>query len=274
MLKFSITGNINNGENMGKKKINAKKHKFIKTLIQSKYFYITLVIIIGLLLTMIFSNIYIDCDIVFAIGSGIFGSAFVTLLIEILNDIRENKNIKRQKKFTFSDIKADIKFILEHEISNFSNYCYIYTNRETIQKKSVTIADILTDLDNYADKINNFIFEDCQLKDKIIDENWLKNANNKDKYLCLDAVPYYERLLQSVNKIIGNKDLYLNFKVINETDYDEIKLFGILLQYVVIYSNSKSRDYTIEMKKQLFEQIPKLFRLLNIKDNEIINIRF
>lgn len=44
---------------------------------------------------MIFSNIYIDCDIVFAIGSGVFGSAFVTLLIEILNDIRENKNIKR-----------------------------------------------------------------------------------------------------------------------------------------------------------------------------------
>lgn len=33
----------------------------------------------------------------------------------------------------------------------------IYTNRETIQKKSVTIADILTDLDNYADKINNFM---------------------------------------------------------------------------------------------------------------------
>lgn len=101
MLKFSITGNINNWGNMEKKKINAKKHKFIKTLIQSKYFYITLVIIIGLLLTIIFSNIYIDCDIVFAIGSGIFGSAFVTFLIEILNDIRENKNIKRQKNLLF-----------------------------------------------------------------------------------------------------------------------------------------------------------------------------
>lgn len=85
----------------GKKENKCKKHKFIKTLIQSKYFYITLVIIIGLLLTIIFSNIYIDCDIVFAIGSGIFCSAFVTLLIEILNNIRENKNIKRQKNLLF-----------------------------------------------------------------------------------------------------------------------------------------------------------------------------
>ena len=232
-------------------------------------------IIVGLLLTILFSHNIYNIDILFGVGSGIFGSAFVTLLIEILSDVRDNKKIFRQRKFVFADIKADIFLLLEYELSNFSSFCYLYSEREKLTKKEETIKNVLELLKDYGDKITQHIVDDHKPKEVlVVDDNWMRMNNSKDKYLCSDALPYYERLLKNTLKIVEDKDFYLNMQVINENEYDEIKLLSILLQYVAGFSSAKSRDFTINMKEQFFEHLPKVFRLLGVDINQQIKIRF
>ena len=243
-----------------------------KNIFKSKYFYIILTIVLGLILTIIYSKSIFDCDIMFALGSGIFGSAFVTLMIEILSDIRKNQDTEEQKKFAFADIKADILLLLGYEIRNFASYCHLYSEIHKIKNRAENIENVLNILNEYIVEINDHIYEDFNKGIIVVDKEWLAKDISKDKYLCLDALPYYERLLKNINKIIENKDTFFNFRILDQTIYDKIRVTGLLLHYIVVHSNSKSRDNTIEMKNQFFNQIKELFEFLNIDKNQTIQI--
>lgn len=100
-----------------------------------KYICIISLIVLGVVLTILGSTLVYNIDVLMAVGSGIFGSSFVSLLLEISNDIRYKTEIENQRDFVFEDIKFEVLNIIKYEVFNFSSYCYLYSERKEIAKK-------------------------------------------------------------------------------------------------------------------------------------------
>ena len=239
-----------------------------------KYICIISLIVLGVVLTILGSTLVYNIDVLMAVGSGIFGSSFVSLLLEISNDIRYKTEIENQRDFVFEDIKFEVLNIIKYEVFNFSSYCYLYSERKEIAKKEESIENILVLLKDYADKINNYIAEDSKPENNLkIDEKWLQLDKNKDKYLCVNCLSNYENLLKKLNKIMGNKDFYFNLKIITQEEFDQITTIISVLEDIIRFSQFKSRYYIIEEKQQFFEEIQKAFDLFDIDKEQTIRIQ-
>lgn len=242
-----------------------------------KYVIIVSILLIGIAFTILFSTKKINNDVLFAMGSGIFGSAFVTLIIEIMVDIRESNRVKRQKKLAFEDIKSMILSILRNESYNFSIACSLFDgdDNKKLKQKEYTIKQILKLIDGYIDEVQTKILKDSTWdKDKVIDNNWLSIEQKKNYYIYSNALPYYESLLKYINPIILNKDFYIDIKVIDELSYKLLSLLSLLLQQIINCSQSKDREIVIEDKKEFFKELVKVFEILDINIEDKLKIRF
>lgn len=247
----------------------------MKNLFCSKYFWIIIAIIVGIILTILGSTFVCDIDMLMAIGSGVLSSSVVSLILEILNDKRHKEEIENQRDFVFEDIKFEVLNIFKYEILNFSSYCYLYSERKEFIKKQESIEHILDSLKEYIHKINNHIAKDSKSKKNlVIDEKWLQLDKNKDKYLCINCLQNYENLLKKLNKIMGNKDFYFNLKIISQEEFDQITVIISILEDIVMFSQIKSRHYILEEKGKFFEEIKNTFDLLGIDKEKVIKIQF
>ena len=247
----------------------------VKRIFKVKYIMLETIILIGLFLTVYFQKMYNDNDILFSIGVGLLSSSFITLMLEILGDIRELRDIKKQKKYLFSNIERCIHLIICNEIIYFSLYCNMSLhNKKQLQMKRISVKEALEFLNVTCEKIYTNLLNELDLSDIVFNEEWRTNEYIKNKYLCLDTLHYYEILSKHINYIIENKIININLKIISEEEYNKIEALYNILQNIIEYSNNQSREYLFDYKKQFFDEIPKLFDLLKIDSQQIINVRY
>ena len=237
--------------------------KKIKKIIKKSYFWL---LIIGLLLTVAYvSVIWIDDEVVATIlnifamlGSGIFCSAIVSLMLEINNNKQDEKARKIKRTYILNDIYNSTNSIILREIMYSSRFCLEFNNDRKINKTPITIT-------NAVDKTINFLEETIG----IYDSNNFRSAAEKDKVeihlirLCKLGSSEYKEFLKEIKEIVSKSHVFLMDGTLSTV---QIECLNQMAEYIESLVNSQENynyyDMTICCKIRIFEFLNKFLNLL------------
>ncbi len=237
--------------------------KLFKRIIKSKYLYISLAIIVGLLLTILFSRSAYNSDILFGVGSGIFGSAFVTLLIEILSDFRERNKRKCQRDFVLYSLKENIASLLFREIKNLSYFYNMENKNAKWHQLQLSASEVVSKVCSYSNGILTNIIK-TMFNKIVIDEKSFQELKARDNYLCLISLPYYQKIQNNIKEILSNSYVYKSDEIFNDDELKLLNYYYSFMEDVSLYSTNKDVETLLEIKNKLFEDIEKLLNILGM----------
>ncbi len=248
-----------------------KKKQFnFKKIFKSKYFYLPMFLIAGTVLTIIFSNKICNIDILFGIGTGILGSSTVSIFIEIYNDMRNNRKKMTNRKIILDDI--NILDLFKTELQNYSSYCYLYNNSMKLSYHNETIDNVLVQIENFSKEIDSHIKYE-KTPDGVV--KYAENLNKKNEYLFINVLPNYQTLLNNLEKIILEKNFYINSDLFTQNEINNLIELKSYTQRIVKLSEAKSEIYIIEAKKNFYDYIKKeILDLERIDRNMILKINY
>lgn len=241
--------------------------------------YITLIFISVVGLALIVSTIwYKDKDlstIIASIGSGIFCSSIVSMLVEFFNKKRDISN-KLQIKYSVLDmLKNDLLYLLTQECKYLSYYLVIENQRKKSNIIKTSAREIIEKIIKNLSLINDTIQKEFQEHTNHINLEWLKNNQEKNETLYNYILPYYKRVKADINNFLSNQILLLTQNILSKDEIDFLKTCEIIIDDIIHYSESECREFLIEVKEDFYkEYIYNLLSFLRYNNERISTILY
>lgn len=234
-----------------------------------KYFFM---FILGLLATFSFIfTIWADeetdivLNIIAMIGSGIFCSALVSLIIEQSNKKRELQRKQDEQKFILSSVKDILISITKSELRYLSEYVLFENNSAKTIKRDLSFPLQIKNVTKYLTDIINSLYKNTSV---VIDENYLKKQKRKRDLAYGMLLPYYRTLNHSLLKVIEDSPFYYINGNLSEDTIKALKKIQQNIDDIITYSSEETIDLLFEFKKIFFEHISPIVKVLGINENE------
>ena len=213
-------------------------------------------------------------DILAMLGSGVFCSAIVSLIIEKQNKKAIKKMREEQTQFVLRSAQRSIINLFRYELRNLSGYYadYVLKEKRTLTKKELTFKEIGDEIVRLINEIKNFESECLNSGGAIITPETIKRDEDKSKTLARNPRPYYESIYEKLQSITSNSSLYL----VNDIfDKKEIAFFDTLtwdVQGVLNYDTEMHvYDGTLlEFKLCLYEQTEDIISKFHLENSKEI----
>lgn len=213
-------------------------------------------------------------NIISSISSGLFASAFISIIIESIHDKINNIKTIQQKKFIFTDLKNDIIFLITQETYYFSKFLTSELRnhqKKVIQKRDSlkNILDILkTETKNLLNWLKNVTQNESELFDYLTEkQNRKLPFQERKETLMTLPVCLYNRIIQDIECLQNNKDIYYFNDIITDDQYNEILIFKNRIDSIKKEMETGTFDLVAEKKHLLFLDINLFFNILKIDEN-------
>lgn len=241
----------------------------MKKIERKKYSILIWLIVCGVILSLLpMLNIFFDNNIVGVIvtilsslGGGVLCSAIVSLLVEKFNEKRDLKKVENERSFITRLSKFNLRILIERERSYLPNFL-IESNKRTI----ITVQTAINELVSVSEDIENDIANQLT-KNIVIDGNYLKNKEKKEKYLFFYSLPYYKGFLNSLVYLSDNSMLCYTHGIFTETEIDKIKEVIFTLEQIIYECENKNYELLIENKQIFFNDLKELCNIFKIDLN-------
>lgn len=213
-------------------------------------------------------------QIISSLGNGVFASAIITLLIENGNDKRAESKISNQKKYLLSDIRLMLPTILHNEIRTMSEYIMLNKNNTLRMKtRDANFSSMLYSVQNLLNNIKDLCTKELMTYgNNIFTVEDVKRIQKKEKVLCEEMRPYYEKLKTYIMTIIEKKEIYLMNELLTQSDFDDLQGFLCLIDDMITYCVNKNIELLIEYKHMFFDDITKIANIVLVDMNRTFKI--
>ena len=248
-------------------------------ILKNKYY---LMMIIGVVLTLLLFNklcgeiptwLTISLDVLAMLGSGIFCSAIVSLIIDKQNQKVSVEKIEEQRNFILSSSQRNIVNLYKRELTELSIYHtnYILKEKGKWIKQELTLSEIGEEIVSLLNKIKEFENKQVITADMtVIDSDYIKREEKKYPHLAKNTRLYYENLYQDIQRIISQADSYFINDIFDKKQIDDFKMFAWEVQDNLSFSSEQEVfDGTLlETKLTFFEKTDEIISLLKISDKK------
>ncbi|HBK01551.1 MAG TPA: hypothetical protein DDY77_00770, partial [Clostridiales bacterium] len=218
-------------------------------------------------------------QIVSSLGVGVFTSAFISLLIEISNDYRDDRKKTEQREYLLLNIQSLLPILLCNEIRNLSGYIILFGDNKKMKKKATkeSFYSLADSVKNYLEIIEKD-YENENLTSFsgkgtcVIDEKWYERQKNKDKLFFYDMLPYYERLKACVTNIIDKKEFYLLNELFSKDDFDDLQELFYMIDDLIAYCRVRDFGSVIDIKENICVRLKKLGEFVFIDEKEVYKV--
>lgn len=210
-------------------------------------------------------NLFVENDIVDVIvtifaslGGGLLCSAIVSLLVEKFNEIRDLKQLEKERDFITRWAKLNLRILIERE----RNYLFKFLN-ESNKKISITLQTAIEDLVVLAEEIEKDIVNKIT-QNIVIDVNYLKNKDKKEKYLFSYSLPYYKGLRNSLVYLSDNAMLFYTQRIFDDKVIDKLNEVICTTEQIICECENKNYELLLEMKQIFFNDLKELCDIFKI----------
>ena len=233
---------------------------------ERKYFILVVLMICGALLSFLpILNIFIKNNIVdvlvtiFAsLGGGLLCSAFVSFLVEKFNEKRDKKATENDKDFVLRRAKLNLRILIERERNCLSNFL-----NEVHKSTTITLQTAINDLVLIINDIENQIANQLT-QNIVIDSNYFKNKDKKEKFLFVDSLPYYKGLRNSLVYLSDNSMLFYTHRILDNKSIDKINEAIFTLEQIIYECENKNYELLLAMKQMFFNDLKELCVIFKI----------
>ena len=246
---------------------------------KNKYF---IMILSGAVLTFLLFNklfgeipmwLTIGLDVLAMLGSGVFCSAIVSLIIDKQNQKVADEKREEQRIFILDSSQRSIVNLYKRELTEFSIYHtnYILKEKGKWIKQELTLSEIGEEIVSLLNKIKEFENTQVITADMtVIDSDYIKREEKKYPHLAKNTRLYYENLYQDIQRIISQADSYFINDIFDKKQIDDFKMFAWEVQDNLSFSSEQEVfDGTLlETKLSFFEKTDEIISLLKISDKK------
>ena len=235
----------------------------LKRIIKKSYFWL---LIIGLLLTVTYvSVIWVDDAVVATIlnilamlGSGIFCSAIVSLIFEINNSRRDEKERKIKRTYILNSICNSINAIILREIMYSSRFCLEFNTDRRINKTPITIKKAI-------EKTLTFFNETID----IYGSNKFRNEEEKVEFhfcrFCKSGSTEYKELLEEIKEIASKSHIYLMDGTLSTSQIDFLNKMTEQIESLVNFEDKYNYyDMIVYYKISVFRNLNNFLNILEV----------
>lgn len=235
----------------------------------------------GIVLTLLlFCTIWVSScwDIVFNVfamlGSGVFCSAIVSLIVEQNNERREKQRKQEQRDFLLSSLKNAIELLTMAEINALSRHCLLDRDEKQVKriKEDMLIHTAIGKIREYISIVVNNT-ELLWPNTPNIDTDLIDRMNTINKFAYKETVIYYQAISKILLNIISDSSSYYANGILNDKQIDELKTLSVLIEDVILNSNENTLDLLISYKDILFENLEANLDVLQMDRSRVINYR-
>lgn len=236
-----------------------------KKVIKKTYFWL---LIIGVLLTIAYvSVIWVDdkvlatiLNILAMLGSGIFCSAIVSLVFEINNSRRDEKERKIKRTYILNDIYNSTNAIILREIMYSSRFCLEFNNDRKINKTPISVK-------NAIDKTLTFFNEtiDIYCSNKLTSETIKEKNEVHLGRVCKLGSSEYKKLLEEIKEIVSKSHIFLMDGTLSTAQIDCLnKMVAYIESLVNAEDNYNYYDMVLYCKIRVFRFLNEFLNVLEI----------
>ena len=244
----------------------------------SKCRYIIMMIIgsicTGLYVATLWANSIWDMifNILAMLGSGVFCSALVSLIIETRNEIMLEQEHKRQRDYILSSFRNSVKSLIELELRCLSRYCLLL-EAEDVKKTHNCKLPINTTIDKILDYLSQLreSVQMCYQYSNVIDSNYLKRIKYRNTFAYELTFSHYTYIQKSLEHLVYESNNYLIAGVLDEKAIKSLKDMNSGCVLVIESSHEDKLDLLFEYKFILFNEMGKHLKNLGFDLNEELN---
>lgn len=238
------------------------------------------------ILTLLFrliSNIPVWADILIDIftmlGSGVFCSALVSILIEKQNKALEESRKAEQREYIFLSAKDRLKRIYSRELYLLSLFYAKFVLKEEIKlvQKELTTKEL-------SEKLTYVIGKLIALKESesgtanmlTIDADYINRAEHEYDFLVTRNQGFYATAHQSLTEILNNFNIYYASGIISENDKNDLAIIDGEIEDIITFSTQQELDdcSLLEFKKSFFENMESSLLSLGVSSKDLIKCNY
>jgi hypothetical protein len=206
------------------------------------------------------------------LGSGIFCSAIVAWIIDTQNMKENRRRQEEHTHFILRSVRRNMISLLKCELKCLLSYYTQYILKQDIilDKKQFTICEIGNEVVRLLNEIKAAEIKRTASSNIItITLDDIKRSDSKLTHFVKESRVYYERLLDNLQLVLNESNIYLINELLNE---DEIEFLDLLTWDIRDNLSLSTEQYLyndiiLDIKLNLFEKTDDIIAFLKLEDD-------
>lgn len=218
-------------------------------------------------------------NIIAMLGSGVFCSALVSILIEKQNKTLEKARKNEQRQYILLSVKDRLKRVYSRELYQLSFYYAKYV----LKKETKLLTEELT-VEELSKKLNHLIEQIIKLKESestsadmtVIDADFDNRIKHEYDFLVKRSESFFLSVHHSLLEILDNFTIYYASGIISEDDKNILIGIDSDVDDIIAFSTEQELENgnLLEFKRIFFEKMNHSLSSLGIDSNTTIRCNY
>lgn len=212
-------------------------------------------------------------NIVAMIGSGIFCSAIVSLIIEEKNKRIAREEKIKQREFILKEIRMSLKTYLFWEVDQLSQYYLLKIDNSLKNRKRIefSIAEVISKLQEYLSTTMTpeELFYNTT---NVTNPEQLSFIEKRNKYLYKDILLLLKKIEDQISLVLSNETFFYINNFLDNNTLNLLRDFSIIINDIITFSEAEHFELVIPLKKDLLDKVNDLLTCLGVDLEEKMNV--